>query len=127
METAHILVVDHQVESCRQLRFLLALSGFQFVVARTVAEAENWLASLRHEVRRFDVMLVNNVEKKSEFIELFNLAQRFSERLAVLVVERCWKLADLPPNALSGGRHQVFSCCPEQVIDSLRDVVESKG
>lgn len=123
----YILVVDHQIESGRQLRFLLSLGGYQFVVAHTVAEAENWLTRLQNEVKRFDVMLVNNVEKKLELVELFNLSHRFSERLAVLLVERSCKLSDLL-SEVSGCEHSRFySCSPGQIIARLRIVLDRRA
>lgn len=123
MATGHILLVDQQHESHRQIFFLLSLCGFRFALARSCDEAKNWLTSLQDEVNRFDVMLINNVENKTDLFTLFEAANCLTRGVAVLVVERQWKLEDLLKEVSATDNSHLHCCCPEDVTDHLQQLL----
>lgn len=122
MTAGHILLVDHQRESSRQICFLLNLCDLRFAAARTVCEAKNWITSLQDEVNRFDLMLINNVANKTDLFALFDLVTCVPEGLAVLLVERHWTLEELIQEAAVAQNGRLYSCCPEGIIALLHQI-----
>lgn len=127
MFQGHILIIDEYYENCRQICFLLRMSGFKVTLARTSSEGINWVTSLSEESSGFDLMLVNNVTRITDLLSLCDVFNRITGSLDVLLVERHYQPANVLADICAASCGRIGWCRSEEIMQRVRQLLEIKA
>jgi DNA-binding NtrC family response regulator len=86
MADEHVLLIDPQQESRRDLHFLLRLSQCRVTTFKYLDEAFNWMTCPANQQDRVDLVAIKNLSETDDFIRFVNNLGNAHLSVPVLIV-----------------------------------------